>query len=79
MIHSITKPIQDHHCRQTGKTEKWYLNSSNNKCYLIGKKSILNGISVNGNYSQANQYCKDVDAQLAAVHSFGFSIDFTKR
>ena len=70
MIHEIEKPVADSHCRETGTWEaKWVLNPSNDKCYLIGKKSILDGSSLSGNYTLSKEYCSLIDAQLASIHS----------
>ena len=72
MLHSVDKPINDHHCPETDTYKaKWELNPSNNKCYLIGKHSIDNpsdSISLN-DFSAAREYCTSRGSDLLSIHS----------
>ena len=49
MLHSAEKPVNDHHCPESGHWKsEWALNTDNNKCYLIGRNSIDDGSAIIG-------------------------------
>ena len=72
MLHAVEKPINDHHCPETGTYKStWELNPSNNKCYLIGKYSIDDpdeSLSLN-DFEIARGYCTSRGSDLLSIHS----------
>ena len=71
MLHSADKPLNDHHCPDSGHwASDWTLNPDNNKCYLIGRKSIDDGSSISGNsFTAAREYCTSKGSELVSIHS----------
>ena len=71
MLHSAEKPVNDHHCPESGHWKsEWTLNTDNNKCYLIGRNSIDDGSGLAGNnFTFAREYCTKRGSELVSIHS----------
>ena len=71
MLHSAEKPVNDHHCPESGHWKsEWTLNTDNNKCYLIGRNSIDDGSAIIGNnFTFAREYCTKRGTELVSIHS----------
>ena len=63
MIHSIPKPTNPYHCQNDDYWKSnWVLNPINNKCYLFGRNSVIDGEGLWTFFDEADEYCTKLNA-----------------